>query len=203
MNAKSAPLVGRTFKEGEWIKDGSEVKFPNHHVKVLSCIAAPTGDMAEKARGLGHPVSPSKPPMHGDGSTSKSSPTPMTNKGIAAESSSIHDSLVLGLDFSPGLDFFRQARSEFHATVHPTRNSSHFTMVVSFGRSIFRLTEDNISVALESVIEGLCDELKGLVIRDRVFSFTISCRRIGFMILQKKSMLVINSNASFIFGVEE
>ncbi|KAM0888596.1 hypothetical protein ACQ4PT_028241 [Festuca glaucescens] len=143
--------------------------------------------MAEMAGGLGLPVTPPKPSMHEVGSTSKSSSMPKTRNGIEDSTSSVHDSLVIGLDFSPGLDFARKARSDFHTTVHPTRNSSHFTMVVSFGRSIFRLSEDNVSLALESVTGGLCDELKVSILRDRVFSFTVSCRQIGFMILQRRS----------------
>ncbi|KAM0881896.1 hypothetical protein ACQ4PT_032653 [Festuca glaucescens] len=187
MNAKSAPLVGRAIKEGEWIKDGSEVKFPNHRVSVLSCIASPTGDMAEMARGLNSSLTQTTPSMMEVGSTSLALVMTQQEIGNDVPSSSVHDALALGLDFSPGLAFARKARSEFYTTVHPARNSLHFTMVVSFGRSTFRLSEDNVSLALESVIGGLCDELKVSILRDRVFSFTVSCKQIGFMILQRRS----------------
>jgi hypothetical protein len=63
-------------------------------------------------------------------------------------------------------------------------------MVVSFGRSSFKLTEDTISIALESAIGGLCDELKVSLLRDRVFSFTVSSKQIGFLIHQTRSFSV-------------
>jgi hypothetical protein len=42
-------------------------------------------------------------------------------------------------------------------------------MVVSFGRTSFRLSEDSVSLALEAIIGGYCGSLKVSLIRDRVF----------------------------------
>jgi hypothetical protein len=108
------------------------------------------------ARGLQHLVP--IPVVHEDGSTSKSPPL-ANNHALESESIPDLDPCVLDLDFSPGLGFARKVRSELRATVHPDKLSYHFTMVVSFGRSIFKLTEDNVSMALESVIGGRSTEL--------------------------------------------
>jgi hypothetical protein len=102
-----------------------------------------------------------------------------------AESSAVHDSLTLGLDFSPGRTFANKVKRDFFSTVHPNKNSFHLTMVVSFDRASFRLSEDMVAIALESAIGGLCDELKVSILRDRVFSFTVSSKQIGFLIYQR------------------
>jgi hypothetical protein len=85
----------------------------------------------------------------------------------------VHDAISLGLDFSPG-------RSGFH-TVHPTSETGHFTMVTSFERSTFKLTEDSASMALEAAIGGYCDNLHVSCIK---VSFTVSCKQVCFWILK-------------------
>jgi hypothetical protein len=186
MNAKAAPLVGRALKEGEKISIGSEVKMPNHYVSVTSCISSPSGDLLEMDRGLGFQP-PDQRKDASDRVTSKGIPCPGT---VGSTSVAVHDALALGLDFSPGLSFAKRVRREFFSTVHPSKDSYHFTMVVSFGRSSFKLTEDTVSLALESAIGGLCDELKVSLLRDRVFSFTVSSKQIGFLIYQTRSFSV-------------
>jgi hypothetical protein len=91
MNAKHAPLVSRGIKEGEWIRDGSEVKFPNHRVLVLSCIASPTGDPAEMARGLNPSLAQSSTSMLEFRSTSSASVLPQQEIISDAPSSSVQD----------------------------------------------------------------------------------------------------------------
>lgn len=77
----------------------------------------------------------------------------------------------------------------FHCTVHPSDQSGHFTMVVSFARHSFRLDEDNVGLALESAIGGYCSALKVSQLNDRVFSFNVSCKEVGFFILHQKSFV--------------
>jgi hypothetical protein len=55
---------------------------------------------------------------------------------------SVHDSISLGLDFSHGNTFAEDVRSKFLSEVHPSDKFCNFTMVVSFGRSNFKLSED-------------------------------------------------------------
>jgi hypothetical protein len=59
-------------------------------------------------------------------------------------------------------------------------------MVVSFGRSSFRLDEDNVALALEAATGGFCGELKVSSLSDRVFFFAVSCKVVGFKILARK-----------------
>ena len=53
-------------------------------------------------------------------------------------------------------------------------------MVVSFARHSFRLSEENVALALESAIGGYCSQLKVSCLRDQVFSFHVSCKEFGF-----------------------
>jgi hypothetical protein len=98
----------------------------------------------------------------------------------------VHSSLSMGLDFSHGMNFAKDVRSKFNRQVHPSAKSGHFTMVVSFGRAKFKLDEDLVSIALEAIIGGLCGELKVSIIRERVFSFCVSSKDVGFHILKLK-----------------
>ncbi|KAM0844984.1 hypothetical protein ACQ4PT_056693 [Festuca glaucescens] len=86
----------------------------------------------------------------------------------------VRASISLGLDFSPGQAFAREVWRSFRQKVHPFPGSGHFTMVVSFGRSSFWLDEESVALALEAAIGGFYGDLKVSVLRDRVFSFTVS-----------------------------
>src|SRR3954471_1680962 len=88
----------------------------------------------------------------------------------------------MGLDLAPGKEFSEEVRHTFFSTVHPTVHSGHFTMVVAFGRTSFKLDEDSAAVALESITGGSCDALKVSSIRNRVFSFTVANKHVGFLL---------------------
>jgi hypothetical protein len=106
---------------------------------------------------------------------------------IDRDASSVYDSLALGLNFQKGLSFARFIRNKYALEVHSSDDSDHFTMVVSFGRANFRLTEDLVSLALEAAIGGYCRSLKVSYIKERVFSFVVSSKRVGFHILDLRS----------------
>jgi len=72
--------------------------------------------------------------------------------------------LQMGLDLAPGLEFSEEVRRTCFSTVHPTKDSGHFTLVVAFGRSSFKLTKDSAAVALESITRGRCDALNVSII---------------------------------------
>jgi hypothetical protein len=99
-------------------------------------------------------------------------------------SMSVYDSISLGLDFSHGMHFAKEIRRNFNLDVHPSVKSGHFIMVVSFGRSRFRLSEDSVGLALESALGGFCDNFKVSALSERVFSFCVSSKKIGFQILK-------------------
>ncbi|KAM0861167.1 hypothetical protein ACQ4PT_046089 [Festuca glaucescens] len=98
----------------------------------------------------------------------------------------VRASISLGLDFYPGQAFAREVWRSFRQKVHPFPRSGHFTMVVSFERSSFRLDEESVALALEAAIGGFCGDLKVSVLRDRVFSFTVSSMKVGFLIYDRK-----------------
>ncbi|KAM0838927.1 hypothetical protein ACQ4PT_060651 [Festuca glaucescens] len=98
----------------------------------------------------------------------------------------VQASIALGLDFNPGMNFAKEVRNLFGSPVHPTKFSGHFTMIVSFGRATFRLSEDSVGLALEAAIGGYCGEMKVSLVRDRVFSFTVNSKLVGFHILSWK-----------------
>ena len=62
-------------------------------------------------------------------------------------------------------------------------------MVVAFGRTSFKLDEDSATVALESITGGRCDSLKVSSLRDRVFSFTVANKHVGFLLTQRRNFL--------------
>lgn len=104
-------------------------------------------------------------------------------------SMAVHASISLGLDFSPGVDFAKAVWRSCHPTVHPSDQSTHFIMVVSFARHSFRLSKDNVALALEAAIGGYCFDLMVSCIKDRVFSFNVSCKQVRFFILHQRNFV--------------
>jgi hypothetical protein len=97
---------------------------------------------------------------------------------------SVYDTISLGLDFSHGMSFAKDTRRNFHLDVHPSDDSGHFIIVVSFGRAQFHLKEDIVGLALEAVLGGFCDSFKVSHPSVRVFSSGVSSKRVGFQILK-------------------
>ena len=98
------------------------------------------------------------------------------------------DCLKNGLDFSQGKIFRSEVKSSLNATVHLLGKANHFLLVVSFGRSNFRLLDDSVSLALESCLGGSAEDLAVHFLRDRVLRFSVSSRQVGFMVLALKSV---------------
>jgi hypothetical protein len=99
---------------------------------------------------------------------------------------SVHDAISLGLNFSHVVNFAKDVRNKFSSNVHPSAKSGHFTMVVSFGRSTFKLSEDQVGLCLEACLGGLCGDLKVSVLRDRVFSFCVANKQVAFHIVKMR-----------------
>jgi hypothetical protein len=102
-------------------------------------------------------------------------------------SMSVHASISMGLDFSWGLEFQKKVKDCYHSTIHPLGKADHFLMAVSFGWSKFKLDCDTVSIALESCIGGLCDDLSVVQLSERTFRFSINSRAVGFMVYDLKS----------------
>ena len=96
-------------------------------------------------------------------------------------------SIAHHLDFSPGHKIRAKVRLNFATSVSPVSRSHHFFLVVSFGRSSFRLTDLNASLALSACLGVAYDEIEILNLRDRVFKFSVSCKAVGFFIQNLRS----------------
>jgi hypothetical protein len=101
--------------------------------------------------------------------------------------SSVHAALSLGLNFSHGINFAKDVKDKFGCSIHPSIRSGHFTLVVSFGRANFKMEEEYVSLALEASLGGFCGSLKVSQIADRVFSFCVSNKKVGFHITKMRS----------------
>jgi hypothetical protein len=60
-------------------------------------------------------------------------------------------------------------------------------MVVSFGHASFKLDESAVGIALEAATGGFSGDLKVSLLRDRVFSFCVSCKSVGFYLFNLRS----------------
>ena len=98
-----------------------------------------------------------------------------------------HGGSTLDLDFSKRVAFAEEVFRSCWKTIHPSDKTGHFIMVVSFSRHTFRLDEDSVAAALESAIGRSAIDLSVQLIKDKVFSFIISCKRDGLLILQMRS----------------
>jgi hypothetical protein len=102
-------------------------------------------------------------------------------------SMSVHASIALGLDFSWGCSFQKKVKNHCGSTVHPLGKSGHFLLAVSFGRAKFKLGCDSVSIALESCIGGLYDDLDVRPLGDRAFHFLVNSKMVGFMVYALRS----------------
>ena len=98
-----------------------------------------------------------------------------------------HGGSTLDLDFSKGMAFAEDVFRSCGKCIHPVDDTGHFIMVVSFSRHNFRLNDDSVAAALESAIGGSAIDLSVQLIKDKVFSFIVSCKRVGLLILQLRS----------------
>ena len=94
---------------------------------------------------------------------------------------------TLDQDFSPGLAFADEVYRISGFPLHPIKHLCSFTMVGSFGRHAFRLSEESVAAAIESAIGGSAIELRVSQVADSVFSFKVSCQQVGFYILDCRS----------------
>ena len=165
-NAKGMAIKGKNLDDEDTIKIGSEVRFPGYYVLVVTCMHAPEDS---------------------DGSVN------YHNIGLAPSAHRFFlpqmlDCLKSGLDFSQGNSFRSEVKASFGTTVHPLGKANHFLLVVSFGRSNFRLSDESVGLALESCLGGSAADLAVHLLRDRVYRFLVSSRQVGFMVLALKSV---------------
>ena len=71
--------------------------------------------------------------------------------------------------------------------IHPLGHRRPFILIVSFSRHAFRLSEDSVAAALEAAIGGSAIDLHVDHIKDKVYSFQVSCKQVGFIIMDLRS----------------
>jgi hypothetical protein len=71
--------------------------------------------------------------------------------------------------------------------VHNSSATDGFLLVISFGRSSFRLNPDLVNNALISCIGDGEADFHVSMIRDRVFKFSVYSRAVGFMVYNLRS----------------
>lgn len=91
---------------------------------------------------------------------------------------------LLHWDFSPGLAVADQVRRHFGSSVHPSPSSGSkvIFLVVSFSSASFPLTEESVSLALQSCIGGILDRFNVFRQSDRRFQFSVSSNKVGHFI---------------------
>ncbi|TVU51638.1 hypothetical protein EJB05_03078, partial [Eragrostis curvula] len=93
------------------------------------------------------------------------------------------------LDYSPGLgqqaEIWRRFR--FPVVFSPNCGLGDFFLVLSVGRCKFRLTTFLVALILQAVLGGSAQSFKVEELRDRVYKFSVSCKKVGFYIYNLKS----------------
>jgi hypothetical protein len=88
------------------------------------------------------------------------------------------------LNFRKGLYFERFIQQKFGHPVNffegPRRRE--FFLVISFGRSRFRLNIHTVGVVLQACFGGLASLFKVKFLRDRTFKFSVASKSVGFSI---------------------
>jgi hypothetical protein len=92
--------------------------------------------------------------------------------------------LVDRLDFDQGLVFQDEVRRRFKSPVHRPFPSPHgsFFLLVTFRRFLFRLTEDSVSLALQSCLGGRASDFHVKFLSNNHFRFSVFSKEVGFHI---------------------
>lgn len=94
-----------------------------------------------------------------------------------------------GLDHRPGKVVQAEILRRFSSPVsfHPLVSRREFFMVLSFGRCVYRLSEQSAALILQAVIGGVADSFAVLRLADRVFRFSVHSKDVGFHIYKLRS----------------
>jgi hypothetical protein len=93
-------------------------------------------------------------------------------------------SVVPSLDFSRGIQFEKDFRSKFGHSVNFVEGfrRREFLLVISFGRSKFKLDIHTVSIVLQACFGGSASRFHVKLLRDRTFHFSVASRSVGFHI---------------------
>jgi hypothetical protein len=102
-----------------------------------------------------------------------------------AQAASVHHhNLAPSLDFAKGLQFEKNIRSKFGHSINFTEGfrRREFVLVISFGRSKFKLDVHTVSIVLQACFGGVASLFHVKLLRDRTFRFAVASRSVGFQI---------------------
>jgi hypothetical protein len=82
------------------------------------------------------------------------------------------------LDFSRGVQFEKDFRSKFGHSVNFVGGfrRREFLLVISFGRSKFKLDIHTVSIVLQACFGGIASRFHVKLLRDRTFRFSVASR---------------------------
>jgi hypothetical protein len=206
-NAKGAQIGCRSLLMGDNFCLGAKLKFPAHIVRmggswIFQPRAVEVSDPADPSiTDLVTSISEQSSPQQSSGLSRNNVPEPprgdLSTVNPDDYVSPVLTAINLKLDFSHGRNFAKDVRAMFGCNVHPTSSAGHFIMVVSFGRATFKMEEDTISIALEAVLGGHCGDFKVPHINNRVFSFCVASKVVGFHILRLRNFSCKQFKCSF------
>jgi len=95
------------------------------------------------------------------------------------------------LDFSHGRAFEEEVDHRFGTLVHypsPSPDGSFF-LLATFRRFLFRLTEDSVSLALQSCLGGRAVGFHVQFLSTNHFRFSVSCKQVGFHVYRLRRVI--------------
>jgi len=99
--------------------------------------------------------------------------------------------LTARLDFSHGRAFEEEVDHRFGTLVHypsPSPDGSFF-LLATFRRFLFRLTEDSVSLALQSCLGGRAAGFHVQFLSTNHFRFSVSCKQVGFHVYRLRRVI--------------
>lgn len=90
------------------------------------------------------------------------------------------------LDFAPGRAFNKKIWDSISSSVgyEGSPCSNEFFLLISFSRSRFRFSEENVGLCLQSVLGGNPSSFAPSCVEKRVFRFAVSSKQVGLLVLR-------------------
>jgi len=107
--------------------------------------------------------------------------------------------LAARLDFSHGRSFEEEVDRRFGTLVHhpsPSPDGSFF-LLVTFRRYLFHLTEDSVSLALQSCLGGRTAGFHVQFLSRNHFRFSVSCKQVGFHVYRLRRVITSQFHVYF------
>lgn len=103
------------------------------------------------------------------------------------------------LDFNVGLEFQDEVRHRYKSPVHhpyPNPDGSFF-LLVTFRRYLFRLTEDSVSLALQSCLGGRALDFHVKFLSNNHFRFSVFSKEVGFHVYRLRRVITSSFDCYF------